>query len=215
MQTSENINEIAGALAKAQGKIKGASKDSTNPHFKSKYADLASVWEACRAALSENGLSVLQVTDTTADGIFLYTTLAHSSGQWIKGVMPIRPVQDTPQGLGSAMTYARRYSLASMVGVAPDDDDDGNAASEGTRTSSGQRTAAPKPVEDQKSKDARALADQIKSDINLCKTPADIEAVMKRRGKDLEDIKAVSQTAYEFLMKFSTERQENCQKQAA
>lgn len=128
---SEQINELAAALAKAQGEIKSAAKDSTNPHFKSKYADLASVWDACRAALSKNGLSVAQITATTEAGkVRVTTTLMHSSGQWIEGDLDVKPMQDTAQGIGSTVTYCRRYALAAMVGVAPDDDDDGNAASE-------------------------------------------------------------------------------------
>ncbi len=217
MNQSEQINEIAGALAKAQGDIKGAAKDSTNPHFKSKYADLASVWDACRQALSKNGLSVIQTPDTTADGVFLYTTLAHSSGQWIRGVMPVRPVQDTPQGLGSAMTYARRYSLASMVGVAPDDDDDGNAATanDGTGRAYTTRTAAPKPAESPEVVKSREAFTRIKEAINLSKTAADIDKVIELQGKTLAEIKEVSQTGYEQLMAFAEERKGNMLRQAA
>lgn len=130
MTQSENINELAGALAKAQGEIRGAVKDSTNPHFKSKYADLASVWDACRLPLSKHGLAVIQTTEPTDNGrVRVITTLAHSSGQWVRGTLDVAPTQNTPQGMGSALTYCRRYALAAMVGVAPDDDDDGNAAS--------------------------------------------------------------------------------------
>jgi hypothetical protein len=217
MNQSETINEIAGALAKAQGEIKGAAKDSTNPHFKSKYADLSSVWDACRAALSKHGLSVIQTPDTTADGVFLYTTLAHSSGQWIRGVMPVRPVQDTPQGLGSAMTYARRYSLASMVGVAPDDDDDGQAASTGERTpaNNGHRTAAPKQAEDPAVAKSREDFSRIMEALNLAKLPADIDKIIAAQGKTLAEIKAVSQTGYEKLMAHAEDRKANMLQQAA
>lgn len=129
------MGALAAALAKAQGLIKGASKDRTNPHFGSKYADLASVWEACRAALSANGLAVVQTTTTDAEGsVSLRTLLLHAGGASIEGLYPIRPQQPTPQGYGSAITYARRYALAAMVGVAPDDDDDGNAASSGPQS---------------------------------------------------------------------------------
>lgn len=130
MNTSEQINELAAALAKAQAKIQAAKKDSQNPAFKSKYADLASVWDACREALTSNGLSVVQLpTDTAEPGrVALVTTLLHSSGQWISGMVSTRIVKDDPQGVGSALTYLRRYALSAMVGVAPDDDD-GNAAS--------------------------------------------------------------------------------------
>lgn len=128
MQTSESINELATALAKAQGEITGALKDSANPFFKSKYADLASCWDACRAPLSKNGLAVIQAMDTTAEHCHLISRLIHSSGQWISSVTPIQPKDDTPQAMGSALTYARRYALTAMVGIAQVDDD-GNAAS--------------------------------------------------------------------------------------
>ncbi len=125
---SENIGELAGALAKAQGVIVNASKDRDNTFFKSSYATLASVWDSCRAALSANGLCVLQTTTETDKGLILTTTLAHASGQWVRSVYPVVPVKADPQGWGSAMTYARRYALSAMVGVAPADDDDGEAA---------------------------------------------------------------------------------------
>lgn len=127
-EQSEQINELAGALAKAQGKITGALKDSANPFFKSKYADLASVWDACRTALSENGLAVVQLTESDDSGVYVITTLAHSSGQWMRARLRLTPKDSTPQGMGSAITYGRRYALAAMVGVAQVDDD-GNAAS--------------------------------------------------------------------------------------
>jgi hypothetical protein len=125
---SDQINEIAAALAKAQGQIEGASKGKVNPAFRSKYADLASVWDAAREPLSSNGLSVVQIPNKTPEGVELVTMLLHSSGQWISSRYPIKPVKDDPQGMGSAITYGRRYSLMALVGIAPEDDD-GNAAS--------------------------------------------------------------------------------------
>jgi hypothetical protein len=127
-EQSEQIGELAAALAIAQGKITGALKDSANPFFKSKYADLASVWDACRGPLSDNGLAVIQLTESDDSGVFVVTTLAHSSGQWIRSRLRLTPKDDTPQAMGSAITYGRRYGLASMVGVAQVDDD-ANAAS--------------------------------------------------------------------------------------
>lgn len=131
MNQSEQINELASALAKAQGEIKPALKDSSNPFFKSKYADLASIWEACKTPLTKNGLAVLQSMDSRDGDMMLITTLVHSSGQWMKSVMPIRvkaatEKQNEIQMLGSAITYMRRYCLAALVGVTTDDDD-GNA----------------------------------------------------------------------------------------
>ncbi len=124
---SPQINELATALAKAQALIKPAVKDSENPYFKSKYADLASVFEACREALTSNGLAIIQRTVGAGDTVGITTTLMHGSGQWIEGTITLTLEDPTPQSVGSALTYLRRYSLSSMVGVAPDDDD-GNAA---------------------------------------------------------------------------------------
>lgn len=125
---SENIGELAAALCEAQFVMENAKKDSVNPHFKSKYADLTSVWNACRAALHANGLAVVQAPEPCEIGIQLRTVLIHKSGEWIDSVIVVPAIKIDAQAFGSAMSYARRYALAAMVGVAPDDDD-GNAAS--------------------------------------------------------------------------------------
>lgn len=125
---SENINELAKALSIAQGEIKSAVEDKTNPHFKSSYASLASVWDACRIPLSKNELSIMQLPFVENGELYLKTTLAHSSGQFVESVMPVNNAKNTPQALGSCITYMRRYALSSIVGVAPGDDDDANAA---------------------------------------------------------------------------------------
>lgn len=129
MQKSEQINELATALAKAQASVKAALKDHSNPFFKSKYADLSSVWEACRKALSENGLSVSQLPSTgEGQAVGLETMLLHSSGQWLSEKMTAPVAKWDAQGIGSAITYLRRYALAAMVGVVADEDDDGEKA---------------------------------------------------------------------------------------
>lgn len=128
---SPTIGKLAGALAKAQGAMHGAIKDSNNPFFKSQYADLASVIESGREALSSNGLAVIQTTEWCESGVTVVSTLAHESGEWIRGKLHMKPVKNDPQGLGSCMTYARRYSYAALIGIAQVDDD-GNAASKKT-----------------------------------------------------------------------------------
>uniref|UniRef100_A0A6M3XU40 Putative Erf family protein n=1 Tax=viral metagenome TaxID=1070528 RepID=A0A6M3XU40_9ZZZZ len=121
---SESIKELISALSKAQGQMQGAEKKSENPFFKKPYADIASVWETCRQPLSQNGLAVIQTTEPTDDHtVCLITTLAHSSGEFISSKLKMKPVKDDPQGIGSCITYARRYSLMAMVGIAPEDDD--------------------------------------------------------------------------------------------
>jgi hypothetical protein len=120
---SESIAALAAALSKAQADITGALKDSSNPFFKSKYADLASCWDACRKQLAANGLCVIQTTGMTDAGLVLITTLAHSSGEWILGHLPVAAKDSSPQAQGSGITYARRYALAAIVGLAQIDDD--------------------------------------------------------------------------------------------
>lgn len=123
---SENINELAKALAAAQGTMCTAKKDNMNPYFNHKYADLASCWDVCRKPLADNGLSIIQIPgayDDTARKIKITTMLCHSSGQYIKGEIEILVKNPDAQGIGSAITYGRRYSLCAMVGVSQDDDD--------------------------------------------------------------------------------------------
>lgn len=129
MNTSPTIALLAEALSKAQAEMENARKDSANPFFKSKYADLASVWEACRGPLGKYGLAVCQMPETgDQSGIIVTTVLMHSSGEWLASQLRMVPMKDDPQGIGSAITYARRYALAAAVGIAPEDDD-GNSAS--------------------------------------------------------------------------------------
>lgn len=135
---TEAIDKLAPAVIKAQGLIEGALKDSNNPHFKSKYADLSSVWAAIKPALQANGLAVLQpLVEAPAGFVGVDTILVHESGQTLssRSFIPFRDATN-PQAAGSAITYARRYALSSLMGVCPEDDD-GNSATKG------QKVAAP------------------------------------------------------------------------
>lgn len=123
MNQSPEISKLAGALSKAQGMLNAAKKDSSNPFFKSKYADLESVWDACREALSMNELAIVQCPCIQEQQVCLETILTHSSGEWIKSTMPLLLTKQDPQTMGSALTYARRYALAAMVGIVQSDDD--------------------------------------------------------------------------------------------
>ncbi len=150
---SDPANEVFGALAKAQAGIKNALKDATNPHFRSKYADLASIKEACWEALTAAGIAVVQMPVNSGPNVGIVTLLAHGSGQWIESTIFVQPTKFDAQGVGSVITYLRRYALAAMAGVAPDEDD-GEAAvgrpqaaqSNGTARSTPRRQeAAPAP----------------------------------------------------------------------
>jgi len=163
---SQSEGHLAAALAAAQGEIQGAKKDSKNPFFNSHYADLASIWDACRSALAKNGLAVVQIPGTRADGfVTVKTILCHKSGEAISGELAMKPIYinkageevpcNDPQGIGSCITYARRYALAAFVGVAPEDDD-GNSASG--------RQAPPMQIPPPKSPPPKLTAAQKKAD---------------------------------------------------
>lgn len=136
MKTSESVKEIFAALAKAQAKIKGAVKDSANPFFKSKYADLASVIEAIREPFAANGLCYVQGVSSEPETHFpiITTRIAHSSGEWLEECVTVPLSKLDAQSIGSATTYMRRYSLSAMAGLAQVDDD-GNAATQAAPTS--------------------------------------------------------------------------------
>lgn len=146
MNQSDKLDLLATALAKAQASLSAAKKDRVNPHFKNHYATLESIWEAAREVLAPNGLSIVQTFDATDGRLMnIRTTLMHSSGQWIAGVLSMAPQQATPQGIGSAITYGRRYSLGSILGIVSEEDDDGNLASQDHAESERAPTHQPAP----------------------------------------------------------------------
>lgn len=133
-ESSENTDKLDEAWAKAQGEIDVAVAGALNPHFKSQYADLASCWRACRAPLSKYGIALTQwpVPASSPGRVALMTRIAHG-GQWMRSTLECPVTKQDPQGVGSALTYLRRYMLSAVAGIAPEDDDlkddDGNRAS--------------------------------------------------------------------------------------
>lgn len=128
MRTSEEIGEISTDLAKAQAVIVNPSKDGNNPHFKSKYATLDTGLNIVRECLSKHNISVVQATRVESNILMLDTRLTHKSGQWFESEYPVCAFPAKQQEMGSALTYSRRYSLFSLVGIAGEEDDDANAA---------------------------------------------------------------------------------------
>jgi hypothetical protein len=128
MKTSDTIDQIATALAAAQAEMKNATMNKVNPHFKSRYADLAGIRDTVIPSLSKHGISVAQMTAVTDTGLTVATRLMHKSGQWLESTYPVS--YDKPQAMGSAITYARRYSLSAICCISADDDDDANAAND-------------------------------------------------------------------------------------
>ena len=122
MQSPE-IGKLAEALAKAQAEMEPATKDAANPFFKSQYASLASCWQACRGPLTKHGLAIIQTTEPDNGNVTVISILTHSSGQWIKGKLSVKPPKTDSQALGSCLSYLRRYSLSALVGLSTQDDD--------------------------------------------------------------------------------------------
>lgn len=138
---SEQINELAKALSSFQGELEGVEKDSVNPYFKSKYADLHAVWQAIRKPLAKYGLSITQIGIYENDKPFLSTILMHSSGQWIRSVMPIITAKSDIQSFGGSMTYCKRYALQAIVGCSSYDDDGEEAMKEVRKPAKKETTA--------------------------------------------------------------------------
>ena len=128
---SESIANLAGAIIKAQLELKPVKKDCDNPFYKSKYADLASVWEALRP-FHDHGIAITQspAPSPHAGYIAIETQLTHSSGEWIRSILELPMAKVDPQGAGSAITYARRYALGCMTGLVTEEDDDANSVSQ-------------------------------------------------------------------------------------
>lgn len=129
--TPTNTNGLAAALAKAQGAIPNPKKDTENPFFKSKYADLAAVWDAARPHLCANGLAFVQMPSAEGNKVTVTGKLLHASGEWLESSITGYAKDTSPQAIGSCITYLRRYQLSAMLGIAAEADDDGNAASVG------------------------------------------------------------------------------------
>ena len=130
MEQSDKTDELFKALANAQATLEPAVKDAFNPHLKTKYADLASVWDAARAPLADNGLSAVQEVIGAERGVGVTTQINHISGQWLRlGPLFIPADKVNAQGYGSAISYGKRYGLCAALGIVSEDDDDGAAAS--------------------------------------------------------------------------------------
>lgn len=166
LQTSNTIVKLATALNKAQRNIGSATKGSANPFFKSKYADLGSVMEACKEALNEQGISVLQPVVSDLSGDYVETMLLHESGEYMASRMKLLVAKPNMQEFGSAVSYARRYGLQSMVFI-PAADDDGEASMRRTPAPTRQAAATPAVV----TAAPAVTEDDVPVDLSLLKGP--------------------------------------------
>lgn len=190
MRTSESIGAISKALLAAQRQVKDAAKSGVNPHFKSKYAPIEEVIGVCKAALNANGIAFVQGGEESAAGtVALSTRLIHESGEWIESTLTMTPAKNDPQGVGACITYARRYGLAAICGVANEDDDDGNTASN--------LPAQPQPSKWSTTQSGRELLEEYKQLVTQYKVSED------RAGKGYEALltKPTIQAARDYYAK--------------
>jgi len=182
MKSSDSIKELATALAIVQGQLTFAKKDSKNPFFKSNYADLESVWDACRELLSTNGLAIMQFPGEYQDGnMALNTIITHKSGEWMSQEMSVPVSKPDAQGAGSALTYMRRYALAAVVGVVQADDDGNSASNKATsvaESATSQQIASINAlIEQSQADEAKLLAYFKKPSITLLSRTEAIQAI--------------------------------------
>jgi hypothetical protein len=208
MNKSENINEIAMALAKMQATLTGAIKDANNPFFHANYADLESIWQSIRKPLTDNGLAIVQVGGFEGDKYTLITMLTHTSGQWISGSMAINPVKSDPQSLGSALTYMRRYGVAAIVGQVQVDDD-GNVGSDKTKKTDVQVNPQGKPdrIESQAAmdlKDKTLITEPMAKRLFAIKSKVGMPDDVLKQGLEklgVKSSKELNRKQYDYLVK--------------
>lgn len=206
---SEQINELAMAMAKMQGELESAAKSSENPFFKNKYADLATVWDVCRAPMSKNGLALMQQISYLNDKTVLVTTLTHASGQWMRSIAPIITAKQDAQGMGAGITYMRRYAMCAMLGITQDDDD-GNTASGVTSKAPtiGQLNEIIQQLADEFPQEKREVAitylEHCKAHYKAKKGSKWVEILVAELNNALGDIEAFMKSVYAWHDKKST-----------
>ena len=192
---SENVSELFTALSKAQGELRLVETNKTNPHFKNKYADLGALISESRSTLAKHGLAVCQTSRMEDGKLILITVLTHSSGQWIKGEMPVFAERQTPQGFGSALTYFRRYAFSAITGcLAGEEDDDANEGEAQVVKNQIIEKAASKPVP----KISKPQKDELEKVQK--KHPKLIQNAIASLGKD-KTIDDITETLYKEIMR--------------
>lgn len=183
MRTSEQIGALTKALVAAQADMKNAPLNKVNPHFKSKYADFSAVRDATLPHLTKHKLAIWQGTEMDDGGrLSLHTRLAHESGEWIESSYPLPVDLSKPQAMGSALSYARRYSWASICGIAAEEDDDANAAQDAGKGQTQQRQQPKReatPFDESQVDTDRRMANQLRSQITATRTFDELDRVKK------------------------------------
>jgi ERF superfamily protein len=198
---SEQIGDLIAALSKAQAEIEGAPFDKKSHH--NEYASYTSIREACRLPLAKNGLAVTHTLDIADGKRVLVTQLSHSSGQWMRSYICMPQEKETPQGMGSAITYSKRYALAALLAIYADNDDDGEAAEGAYKNGSTQKAAAPVNTETLSASQCEAIRKAINGDF------AYLNKIVKEHKKDcIEKVPASQFTHIMHLIKMRAEERE-------
>jgi len=189
MVYSEKIENIVKALAKFQSEVTNPANTASNPYFNSRYAPLNEVLNLVRPLLTKNGLSIIQSPSFDGTNVTVTTIIFHESGEWIKlDPLTLKPDKNTPQGVGSAITYARRYALSAALGISSEDDDDGNSAS-GNQYNHKNKQTKTTSNETTKSKELLAIINEID------KTAKEkVETNKIDKNKLFEEIKKIAKT---------------------
>ena len=197
MTRSESIAKLAAALAAAQGemtpivkdktaKVRGKTRDGTPFEYSFDYADLGSVLDAVKPALNKNGIALMQSARVESDKIVVETMIAHASGEWVSSELAVKPDDMTPQKVGSALTYGRRYALSAALGVTSEEDDDGNAAQGNEREVNRRAPAKPAPKPASKTLHQVFVVDVYADRIRRAKDLAELENVAADLKKDAQ-----------------------------
>lgn len=197
MNTEHATPELFAALAKAQAEIQNAGKNAANPHFRSRYADLAEVLTTIREALPKHGLSLLQSTEFDGAMVSVTTLIAHASGGYVSATASCVPAKSDAQGIGAATTYLRRYSAASLAGIAQEDDD-GEAAAHAEK---------PATFGDKEAADVQAWIDTI--------TGCDSLDRLEEMGKEIATAKLSSAARLKLRAAFAAQKHALSPKDAA
>lgn len=195
MKTSEMIDKLAEALSLARKEFKPVIKNKQNPHFKNWYADLSSIFDATVDSLSKYGIALTQAPAVFEGRVTVLTRLIHKSGQWLESELSLKPTADTPQAIGSAITYARRYSAQSILGIDAETDDDGNIAS---------ATKDPKLAAAQSKSGLVDLGPQAQFVVFDCKNPKHLEWVevqLKERSISADKHDAIAKAVHGYTRK--------------
>lgn len=184
---SETRSELAKAMCKAQAGLGMVVKGKKNDHFKSKYAELSDVLEAILPALNANGLSLIQTPSFNGKSVAVTTFLLHESGEWMESTLKMNPTKNDPQGVGSCITYARRYAALAIAGAAPEDDD-GNAASAPRKASIPSGSVGPLDAGGRSNKELKDQFNTMKTAMGNCTSIEALTAWSEAWGDELADM---------------------------